>query len=129
MLRLFALIVLLHLYMGWRLLPDIPFGTGGIVAIVSLLALSACVMPFGQFARGNSHSALSDHLAGAGFVAMGVFSSLLVLTLLRDVVLLAGFGASGWLTNAVSLQRLRGFSIVQISDVHVGTTIKSGILS
>lgn len=172
MLRLFALIVLLNLYMGWRLLPDLPFGTSGIIAVVSLLALSACLMPLGGFAHRNKHSALSDHLAGAGFVAMGLFSSLLVLTLLRDVVLLAGFGASGWLIDTVSLQRwrgwsaaavpslalfitfvgfinarrragirnvdvpiaglparLHGFSIVQISDVHVGATIKKGYVS
>ena len=129
-------------------------------------------MPFGEFARRNKHSPLSDHLAGAGFLAMGFFSSLLILTLLRDVVLLAGFAASGWLIEAASLQPLRswsaaavpvlgvfvtlvgfinarrragvrrvdvpiaelpaclhGFSIVQISDVHVGATIKHGYVS
>ena len=172
MLRLFALIILVHVYMGWRLLPDLPFGVGGAVAVISLLVLSAGVMPFGEFARRNKHSPLSDHLAGAGFLAMGFFSSLLILTLLRDVVLLAGFAASGWLIEAASLQPLRswsaaavpvlgvfvtlvgfinarrragvrrvdvpiaelpaclhGFSIVQISDVHVGATIKHGYVS
>ena len=172
MLRLFALIVLIHLYMGWRLLPDLPFGAGGVVAVVIVLVLSAGIMPFGEFARRNKHSPLSDHLAGAGFLAMGFFSSLLVLTLLRDVVLLAGFAASGWLTGAESLAPLRswsaaavpalavlvtlvgfinarrragvrqvdlpiaqlpaglhGFSIVQISDVHVGATIKHRYVS
>ena len=172
MLRLPALIVLVHVYMGWRLLPDLPFGVGGAVAVISLLVLSAGVMPFGEFARRNKHSPLSDHLAGAGFLAMGFFSSLLILTLLRDVVLLAGFAASGWLIEAASLQPLRswsaaavpvlgvfvtlvgfinarrragvrrvdvpiaelpaclhGFSIVQISDVHVGATIKHGYVS
>lgn len=172
MLRLFALIVLFHLYMGWRLLPDMPFGAGGIVATILLLVLSAVVMPFGEFARRNKHSPLSDHLAGAGFLAMGFFSSLLILTLLRDVALLAGYAASGWLIDAATLQQLHGwsaaavpalavlvtvvgfvnarrraavrnvdvpiaglpaqlhgFSIVQISDVHVGATIKHGYVS
>jgi len=172
MLRLFALIVLVHVYMGWRLLPDLHLGAGGAVATIVLLVLSAGVMPFGEFARRNKHSPLSDHLAGAGFLAMGFFSSLLILTLLRDVVLLAGFAASGWLVEAASLQPLRtwsaaavpalavlvtlvgfinarrragvrrvdvpiaelpaclhGFSIVQISDVHVGATIKHGYVS
>ncbi len=172
MLRLFALIVLVHLYMGWRLLPDMPFGAGGMVVVISLLVLSAIVMPFGEFARRNKHSPLSDHLAGAGFLAMGFFSSLLILTLLRDVLLLAGFAASGWLIDATSVLqmqswsaaavpalavlvtcvglvnarrraavrnvdvpiaglplRLHGFSIVQISDVHVGATIKNGYVS
>jgi predicted MPP superfamily phosphohydrolase len=172
MLRLFALIVLVHLYMGWRLLPDMPFGASGVVVVISLLVLSAVVMPFGEFARRNKHSPLADHLAGAGFLAMGFFSSLLIFTLLRDVVLLAGFAASGWLIDTASLQhvhgwsaaavpalavlvtfvgfvnarrraavrnvdvpiaglpaRLHGFSIVQISDVHVGATIKNGYVS
>ncbi|HKB82442.1 MAG TPA: metallophosphoesterase [Burkholderiales bacterium] len=172
MLRILALVVLLHLYMGWRLLPDLPFGAGGIVATVLLLVLSAGVMPFGGMARRKKHSPLSDHLSGAGFVAMGFFSSLLVLTLLRDGVLLAGFAASGWLIDMASLQELRGwsaaavpilavfitfvgfinarrraavrnvdipiaglparlhgFSIAQISDVHVGATIKHGYVS
>jgi predicted MPP superfamily phosphohydrolase len=172
MLRLFALIVLVHVYIGWRLLPDLHLGAGGAVATIVLLAVSAGVMPFGEFARRNKHSPLSDHLAGAGFLAMGFFSSLLIFTLLRDVVLLAGFAASGWLVEAASLQplrtwsaaavpalavlvtlvgfinarrragvrrvdvpiaelpaRLHGFSIVQISDVHVGATIKHGYVS
>jgi predicted MPP superfamily phosphohydrolase len=172
MLRLFALIVLVHVYIGWRLLPDLHPGAGGAVATIVLLALSAGVMPFGEFARRNKHSPLSDHLAGAGFLAMGFFSSLLIFTLLRDVVLLASFAASGWLVEAASLQPLRtwsaaavpalavlvtlvgfinarrragvrrvdvpiaelpaclhGFSIVQISDVHVGATIKHGYVS
>ena len=172
MLRLPALIVLVHVYMGWRLLPDLPFGVGGAVAVILLLVLSAGIMPFGEFARRHKHSALSDLLAGAGFVAMGFFSSLLILTLLRDVVLLAGFATSGWLVGAGSLEPLRswsaaavpalallvtlvgfinarrragvrqvdlpiarlpaalhGFSIVQISDVHVGATIKHRYVS
>jgi len=172
MIRPLAIIILVHLYMGWRLLPDLPFGVAGAVATILLLVLSAGAMPFGEFARRNKHSSLSDHLAGAGFVAMGFFSSLLILTLLREVILLAGLAASGWLIGAASLQplrtwsaaavpllavfvtlvgfvnarrraairqvdvpiaqlpaRLHGFSIVQISDVHVGATIKHGYVS
>ena len=172
MLRLFAIIVVVHLYMGWRLLPDLPFGMAGAVSLILLLVLSAGVMPFGEFARRNKHSPLWDHLAGAGFLAMGFFSSLLVLTLLREVILLAGYAASGWLIDMASLQRLHswsaaavpilavlvtlvgfinarrravvrhvdipiaglparlhGFSIVQISDIHVGATIKNGYVS
>jgi len=172
MLRLFALIVLVHVYMGWRLLPDLHLDAGGAVATIVLLVFSAGVMPFGEFARRSKHSPFSDHLAGAGFLAMGFFSSLLILTLLRDVVLLAAFAASGWLVEAALLQPsrtwsaaavpalavlvtlvgfinarrraavrrvdvpiaelpacLHGFSIVQISDVHVGATIKHGYVS
>ncbi len=172
MLRLFTLIVLVHLLIGWLLLRDMPFGMAGAAATVLLLVLSAGIMPFGEFARRKKHSTFADHLAGAGFLAMGFFSSLLIFTLLREVVLLAGFAASGWLIDVASLQqarswsaaavpaltafvtflgflnarrragvrnvdvpvaglpaRLHGFSIVQISDIHVGATIKRGYVN
>jgi predicted MPP superfamily phosphohydrolase len=172
MLKLLAIIVMLHLYMGWRLVPGVPFGLAGSVAMTSLLVLSAGMMPFGEFARRNKHTALWDHLAGAGFLAMGFASSLLVLTLLRELVLLAGLAASGTLIDATMLSSLRswsaaavpvlallvtvvgfvnarrravvrnvdvpiaglparldGFSIVQISDIHVGATIKHGYVT
>ena len=172
MLRLIALIALIHLYIGWRLLPDLHFGTGGAVAMILLLVFSGGAMPFAEFARRNKHSPMSDYLAGAGFLAMGFFSSLLILTLLRDVVLIAAFAASGSFIDVASLlqlqtwsaagvpaaaafvtivgfvnarrrarvrhidvpiaglpARLHGFSIVQISDIHVGSTIKNGYVS
>jgi hypothetical protein len=172
MLRLLVLIVAIHLLIGWRLIPDLPFGTSMAVATILLLLFSAAAMPFGEFGRRNKHSPLSDHLAGVGFLAMGFFSSLLVLTLLREVVLLAGSAASLWFTGTAWLRQLpawsalavptlalcmsfigfinarrravvrhvdvpitglpaalNGFSIVQISDVHVGTTIKNGYVS
>ena len=172
MFRLLALVVAIHLLIGWRLIPDLPFGTGVTVATILLLVFSAGAVPFGEFARRNKHSPLSDHLAGAGFLAMGFFSSLLVLTLLREMVILAGSAASLWLTGEAWLVQLRdwsalavpvlaicltfigfinarrraavrnvdipiaglpaalnGFSIVQISDVHVGATIKNGYVS
>ena len=172
MLRLFVLVFLLHLYMGWRLVPDMPFGVTGIVATILLLALSLCVLPFAEYARRNKQNPCADHLAGAGFLAMGFFSSVLMLTLLREVVLLAGWAATGSLIDAATFQQLRmwsaaavpllavlittvgfvnarrrasirivdvpiaglppslhGFSIVQITDIHVGATIKHGYVS
>jgi uncharacterized protein len=168
MLRLIALISLIHLYIGWRLLPDLPYGTSSAVALVLLLVFSGGAMPLAAFARRNKHSPISDDLAGAGFLAMGFFSSLLIFTLLRDIALLA----CEWLLDAGWLQPMRswsavavavlavlvtllgfinarrraairhvdvpiaglpsglhGFSIVQISDVHVGATIKQGYVS
>jgi predicted MPP superfamily phosphohydrolase len=108
---------------------------------------------------------LSDRLAWAGLLAMGLFSSLLVLTLARDLVLLlaATFGVhaaalSIWsavavpslaglasligFINARRVARvvdvdvpitglpdaLHGFTIAQISDIHVGPTIKRNYL-
>ena len=172
MIRLFLLVLLFHLYMGWRLVPDMPFGVAGIAAIVVLLALSLSVLPFAEYARRNKQNPCADHLAGAGFLAMGFLSSLLVLTILRELVLLAGFAASGSLISVAVLheirtwsaaavpalavlitllgyinarrraavrtvevpiaglpEALRGFSIAQITDIHVGATIKHGYVT
>ena len=172
MLRLSVLVLLFHLYMGWRLIPDMPFGVPGILATVLLLTLSLSVLPFAEYARRNKQNPGADQLAGAGFLAMGFFSSLLILTLLREMVLLAGLAASGPFIEAATYQQLRtwsaaavpalavlitfvgfinarrragirtvevpiaglpeplrGFSIVQITDIHVGTTIKNGYVS
>jgi len=170
--RLFVLVLVVHLYMGWRLIPDTPFGVPGVVATALLLVLSLSVLPFAEYARRNKQNPCADHLAGAGFLAMGFFSSLLILTLLREVVLLAGSAASGSLIEAATFRQLRiwsaaavpllavlmtfvgflnarrraevrtvevpiaglpeplhGFSIVQITDIHVGATIKNGYVS
>jgi predicted MPP superfamily phosphohydrolase len=108
-----------------------------------------------------------DRIAWVGLTTMGLFSSLIVLTLLRDLGLLAGrlfmpSGAGGhwaslsaqWVVAlaafatlvglAIARSRprivavdipvirlpraLHGFSIAQISDVHVGPTIKRGFV-
>ena len=173
MIRPLALIVIVHLLIGWRLIPALPFGAGAVIPTILLLVFSAAAMPFGEFARRHKHSLLSDHLAGAGFLAMGFFSSLLVLTLLREFILLAAAAASIWLSGQEALlhqlhvwsaaavpvvalfltfvgfinarrravvrhvdvpiaglpAQLHGFSIAQISDIHVGTTIKNGYVS
>ncbi len=171
-LRLAVIIVLVHLYMAWRLIPDMPYGKVGTAIIVLALAFSACVMPLGEYARRNKLSPLSDHVAGAGFIAMGFFSSLLIFTLLRDVALVIAFSAPRTLLDPLFLAKLHswsaagvpalallvtvvgfvnarrraavrnvevpiaglpahlhGFSIAQISDVHVGATIKHGYVS
>ncbi len=172
MLQLIVLVLLLHLYMAWRLVPGMPFGLAGVVATILLLALSLSVLPFAEYARRNKNNPYADHLAGAGFLAMGFFSSILILTLLREVVLLAGLAATGLLIDAATFRQLRigsaaavpllavlitvvgfvnarrrasirvvdvpiaglpealrGFSIVQITDIHVGATIKHGYVS
>lgn len=167
-LRALALVMLLlgmlHLYLGWRLAAGVAAFAAltwtGAVLLVTLM----CLMPLGLLARGIARQPLSDRLAWAGMLAMGLFSSLLVLTLLRDVLLLAGFvgaGSTAWsigtaravpvLALLVSLigfanarrtarvvtvrvpitdlpAALHGFSIAQISDIHVGPTIKRAYL-
>ncbi len=147
----------LHAYIGWRLLSALPLGAAGIAVGVLLLCLSTLLVPLGLLARFLAiREALADRLSWAGSLAMGLFSSVLVLTLLRDVLLLlAGMPALATATaigvllvaalmtlvgfvNARRVARivhvdiplaglpasLAGFTIVQLSDIHVGPTIK-----
>jgi predicted MPP superfamily phosphohydrolase len=116
-------------------------------------------------ARTIRQQPLSDRLAWVGLITMGMFSTLLLLTLLRDAVillttmldisspvfsestaiavpLLAGVATLIGFFNARRLAKvvevnipicnlplaLHGFTVVQISDIHVGPTIKRGYL-
>ena len=147
----------LHAYIGWRLLPALPIAQPGIVVGSLLLALSSLLIPLGMLSRFLSlPPTLADRINWVGSLAMGLFSSLLVLTLLRELLmLLAGSPAVSrstaiavpltallltliGLVNARRLARvvnidiplpglpaaLAGFTIVQLSDIHVGPTIK-----
>jgi predicted MPP superfamily phosphohydrolase len=167
MLRLYSFVLLFHAYIGWRLLADMPFGTAGVALTTLGLIASAGLIPLALVARQVKRQPLSDRLAWAGLLAMGFFSSLFVLTFLRDVSLLIGSAIDGiWLhgntlqqfrgvsaaavpllaalstlvglLNARRLARvksidvpiadlpvsLHGFTIVQITDIHIGPTIK-----
>ena len=155
----------LHAYIGWRILPDLPVGLElRSVGVVFLLA-SYGLMLLGLLARSSSRGPESDRIAAAALFTAGFFSSLLVFTLLRDVVLLvawlplsadylqmletasavlvvglAVFATGVGFANARRRARvkrveiplrnlppaLNGFSIAQISDIHVGPTIKRG---
>jgi hypothetical protein len=153
---------LLHLYIGWRIAPDLPAPVAP-WAFVALLLASAILIPLAFFGRRSRDRAAADRLSWAGMLALGLFSTLLVLTLLRDVVLLlawplgiaqlpawsalavvvvaALFMAIG-IFNARRTARVRevdvpvpglpaalnGFTIAQISDIHVGPTIKRAYL-
>jgi uncharacterized protein len=166
------LVGLLHYYIGSRLLNHLPWASWVQWSGWTFLALSALLQPVGLLARGFSNEALRDASSWVAMTVMGVFSSLLVLTVLRDIVLLAAVSldALQWLKvdflalekntvllavsaaliitvagffNARKLAKvikvkvplrnlpanLNGFRIVQISDIHVGPTIKQGYLS
>ena len=156
-----ALSALLHIYVGMRLVPSIePEGLWLAIA-VALLGVSALLVPAGLLASGFRGLRWSDQLSWAGMLAMGLFSSLIVLTMLRDVTLLilafiggagdgfdrgsaigvpllalgatlAGFFNARRLARVVEVdvpipglpKSLHGYSIAQISDVHIGPTIK-----
>jgi len=158
-----GILALLHAYIGWRLLPDLPIGALGRTVGVLLLAMSFISMPLAFAARSSENRASADRVAAVGLFAMGFFSSLFVFTLLRDLFLLAvillvpawlvyaietvsawvvvGLAVFATLVGFANARRrarvvnidiplpnlphaLHGFSIAQISDVHVGPTIK-----
>jgi predicted MPP superfamily phosphohydrolase len=156
-----ALVAALHAYIGWRLLPALPLAGPGVAIGALLLAASAVLMPLGLMARFIvRRQPLSDRLTWAGSLCMGLFSSLFLLTVLRDIVLLfapAGLAQDSAIAvvvvallvtligfvNARRVARvvdvdvpiaglapaLQGFTIVQLSDIHVGPTIKHGYVT
>ena len=81
------LLALLHLYIGWRIAPQLP-GSVASVAFVVLLILSLALIPAAFLGRRARDRLAADRWTWAGMLTLGLFSMLLVLTLLRDLVLL-----------------------------------------
>lgn len=156
---------ILHTYIGLRILPVLPVDAVYKMAGVVFLCLSFVLVPTGLLSRSIKLQPLSDRLAWAGMLAMGFFSSLLLLTVVRDIVVLPmailnisnpilvrdsavlvpllafvvsviGFvnarRVAGVRYVDVPIAKLpfalQGFTIAQISDIHVGPTIKGGYL-
>ncbi len=154
-------------YIGWRVLPALSVGFLGVFAGIVLLIVCCVVIPLAVRNHAIRNPMLSDALAWVGVLSMGIFSSLFVFTLLRDVVLLGAHlllpaekaaalvaPSALWVlaltvfVTSVGLliarrrpkvvnvdipviglpHALHGFSIAQISDVHVGPTIKRGFV-
>lgn len=158
--------VLLHAYVGFRLITDLTSAAVGRAAALWLVA-SCFAIPLGMRSRRFASHRLGDRVAWVGLLAMGFFSSLLVLTLARDLLLASLLTIDALAPHALSLARWRsasadavpllalavsaigflnarrptrivrvdlpiadlpaaldGFAIVQISDIHVGPTIK-----
>jgi uncharacterized protein len=148
------LILLLPLYVGWRLIPPLALGPVGTLAAALLIAAACLAVPFSMRRM--------ERFAWLPLIGLGFLSTLLAMTVLRDVALgaawlLLGHAAfAAWaaataryavgLTVLMTLlgfllarrprlveveipiaglpEPLRGFSIAQISDVHVGPTIR-----
>ena len=164
---------LLHLHIGARLVPDLAAWPVGQWLLGGGLLLSALLMPMGLVAGRVARPPVATVLTWVGLLLMGLFSSLLVLTLLRDVALLLlwlggvlfsadllpvlpGFrGLSAEVVPLLALAvtllgflnarrtaavvrvdvpikrlpaALHGFTVAQISDVHVGPTIRQHYL-
>jgi hypothetical protein len=82
------ILTLLHAYIGIRLLPDLTVNPGLRATGALLLLASWVLMLVGLMARSLQPRAVADRLVVAGLLAASLFSSLFVLTLLRDLVLL-----------------------------------------
>jgi predicted MPP superfamily phosphohydrolase len=165
-----GLVGLLHVYIGSRLLPALDLSNDGILIGVLMLTLSTLLIPLGMLTRSLSArlgERLASTLTWAAFITLGFFSSLLVLTVLRDLLLWPAMAFSqdqalllvahdsavatpglALLFTALGLfnarrqpqvvqvdiplpdipDALHGLTITQISDIHVGPTIKGGYL-
>jgi predicted MPP superfamily phosphohydrolase len=169
LLILFSL--LLHGYVGLRLIPSLAGWPAAALMLGVLLLASALLLPLSLLGRRLRGSRARTALAWSGMLAMGWFSSLVVLTLLRDALLLmsAALGAlwpgalaldaigrtTAWAVLAAATavtvvgawnarrtaavvrvdvpvpglpEALHGFTIAQISDIHVGPTIRGRYL-
>jgi uncharacterized protein len=157
-----------HGLIAWRLLPDLS--SGAALFLGTVLLVSALLVPQGLLGRKANKGRWQTAMVWTGLLAMGLFSSLLVLTLLRDVVLLLAWIATttgleldtGALRHSSALAvpvlallmtalgfwnarrtaavvrvdvpvanlptALQGFLVAQISDIHVGPTIKTHYL-
>jgi uncharacterized protein len=155
----------LHAYIGLRILPDLPIGLQLRSTGALFLVVSCGLLLIGLIGRSARRRKRSDRIAAVALFTAGFLSSLLVLTLLRDVILLAsrlplstehfqwletasamlvvGLAAFATVVGYANARRrarvkdvaiplrnlpagLEGFTIAQISDIHVGTTIKRG---
>ncbi len=166
--RLPHIILLLHPYVGWRLLPDLLASNPIACTATALwLIVSVVAVPLWPLARRIERQHLRDRLTFASMIAIGAFSSLLALTIIRDIALgvswaiganamqaalhypgalavpmLAALATIVGYANARMRARIRridvpivglpaalhGFSIVQITDLHVGVSIKRRFL-
>ncbi|MDB5932110.1 MAG: metallophosphoesterase [Polaromonas sp.] len=166
-LKLLLLSALLTGYIAIRLIPGLAAFPAAQLLLAGMLLVCALAVPLGLMARGLARPPLADRLSWLGLLCMGLGSSLLVLTLLRDalsgllwlasvaapgrlplqawqgasaqaVPLLAGLASLLGFWNArrtASVVRVdvpikdlpaawHGFTVAQISDIHVGPTIK-----
>ncbi|MDE1181575.1 metallophosphoesterase [Paraburkholderia sp.] len=165
--RIIGIGILLHFYVGFRIIPDLAVDAPVKWLAALWLVLSVLLIPMGMLARTIKKQPLGDRLAWIGLLAMGFFSSLLVLTFVRDLLLASlltidairpgSIPLASWRTGSAAAvpllallstaigffnarrrarvvsidvpiadlpDALDGFTIVQISDIHVGPTIK-----
>jgi predicted MPP superfamily phosphohydrolase len=137
---------LLHLYVGSRLVGGAAAPRA--LAVLGWMAvLTLAWLPFLGFAAGRSRLAGRRYLEGAGYLAMGLSSLLVVLVAVAQVLRLSDarpaiLGGAAVLTVVGLIQArhprivrvtvpirnlppdLAGLRIVQLSDLHIGPTIR-----
>jgi predicted MPP superfamily phosphohydrolase len=161
-----AISLLLHAFVGWRLVPALGSPVASVL-LALVLVVSALTLPYGFGARRGAKGWRAQSLAWIGLLCMGLFSSLFVLSLTRDLVLLLSLAVGALRPGTIALgplvvpsaraaaigaflvtlwgfanarrtarvvrvdvpvaglaAALDGFTIAQVSDVHVGPTIK-----
>ncbi|MEB2660508.1 metallophosphoesterase, partial [Bordetella parapertussis] len=92
--RFLTLGALAHVYVGARLIPDAGLPAAGVAAAILALCASCVLIPLGMASHASGRQPWGDRLAAVGLVAMGYFSSLFVLTVLRDAALLLAWLAA-----------------------------------
>lgn len=155
-----TLIALLHALLALRLLPALAERTSAWPVLAVALVVSVVSMPLPFLSRRRWR--VPAWLKWTGLISMGWFSSLFVLSVLRDLLLLAhwlvaGANADTWRTTSALVvpllaslitlvgyfnarrtarvrrvdipiaqlpSQLQGFTIAQLSDIHVGPTIR-----
>lgn len=165
-----TLLAALHFYIGWRIIPDLPVGELAQAGAIVFLIASCFLLPFGLLPIKMRNKRIAELMTWMGLLVMGFESSLLVLTVMRDIALLIlgyvhtylplhstvavtsysavmvpliaalltliGFFNARRTAQVVEVDvpiknlpdPLHGFTIAQISDIHVGPTIKHGYL-
>lgn len=168
----FLVSFLLHSFIAWRVVLDLAaVSTPLAIAFFGLLLSSTLLMPMGILAKRVAPAAMAPVLTWLGLLCMGLFSTLLVLTLARELFLLLAASANMLWPASFSFATLRGdsalglpimavlitilgfwnarrtaaivrvdvpianlapalqgFTMAQISDIHVGPTIKTHYL-
>jgi predicted MPP superfamily phosphohydrolase len=158
------LLALVSSYIGLRLIPPLSLGPVALGAAIAVLAAPVALATASFLARLSARRKLARYLTWGGSLTLGWLSSLLLLTVLRELLLLGAWLAQLdslallrlWSAAAVPVlaaaatlvglssaigrprvvdvsvplrylpQDLQGFTIVQITDLHVGNTIRRG---
>lgn len=172
--RVPIVLLLAHTYVGIRLAAAVPSGLLRWMVVLAIVLIYMLVIA-GFASRRTTGRPSGDLLAWIGFLFLGLFSWLFVLTLLRDVLLLTVFNiqvisstanqsklfaqlytVTAYAVPAISLfaltiglfnarrlakivdvsitlpnlpLALHGYTLVQVTDLHVGPTIKKGYVN